>query len=1548
MRKAFKYILIPSVIALACVSVEAKRVTGIQPKDTPKEVAKEASAWDGRSAGAALQELERRDPQRKRSSLIQEDGLIVFAPDQLFGLSDMTANSSSPLRNLAKRKIPGGSNLCGFIAYNELDLPMGTYRIPLAGTQNLILLNDCASMLSSFRGGAANDHYYVMSYYGTTIQNGQNYCLSAIFDTNNWNLIAEEGDYGDYARVCTDLTFDPTTQRFYGCFLNDSGSAYVLGYMQFDANMPAKTISKVTPLCSLPVSLNGIACDQNGVLYGIRNDNGQFVKINKKTGELTPLASTYFVPQYNGSLTYDSTNDIFYWSVVYDDANAPGGISSAIFSVDKETGALQHVYDFEKAAQAMGLYTEFSPVKGAPGQFDNMSLNFEGESLSGTVTFDAPSTFADGSQATGNLTYTLSVVKSNGYEAAKEELTCKYGEKNLSVPISVLTPGNYTFTLKGYNDAGNGYPTVKSQYLGVDLPNAAENLKVNYSNGTVTVTWDEVNSTLNGGYFDPNDVTYEVTLSQYDENGAQTTYNPVKVATTSATYEVNATSSLNGFQATVTPFFGKNQGDTTPSPVTWIGALEAPFKQTMTASVDGWSTYTIAGYPWEKYNSSDGKGWACPYYWGNYNNSWLFSPKIKLEKGRYYTFTFTTWATVVDHTLHAFIGSDNNPDAMTTKLADYTVKAYSSSNKRYVVTFGYLAPEDGLYNIGFWNDTASSTWTNKPYCWINDVTCEEAPDSAPAAPELTVDYNKSGEISADVTIVVPTKTFGGEALNQVDNVTLNVAGANVQTWTDVKPGQTLTYSYEGSRSDDYTFIASANLEDQPGVSAFATVHLGMVAPLDPEWVNAIERSDKLGTIDVTWAPVNQGINGQEIADDAMEYNVINVVTNSYVQKGIKEPSYEWVACEPDQQNVVLVSVNAQTAGGTSSTYGTYSNQSLQSVGVPYKLPVRETFEGGYAHYSWIMVNQHSAYDAVYVVTPETAELNTTTDANGDGYLLMAFVPYANSSAGLYSGRIDIPANANQPILSFAVFREYYSGSNTNKNQVQVGVIGSKTSGYLAPVVYDSQNYGWQYYYYDMSSFKGQTVNLLFTFSTNGYTSHYLDDIHFFDAPDYDLAISDITVPELATPNTRTPVVVTISNLGAKSVAQGAAKVVLRRVNDNTIVGTTDVPSLSSFQATTVRFTERLNNSYDSEVKYVATLEFDKDSNADNNTREATVNLEHPFMPAPQNLEGERNDNGFASLTWNEPDLSPDYMNYSIGFEDSTEPSTVDLGGFKSVDRDGNEVDEDVLGISGVRGFTTFPHSSLSHSGNWMIVSPCNADGAAKEDWLISPELSGFEQTLRFYARTNWSMYESFSVLISTTGDEVEDFTQTIYEGRTSDNNWNLVEVKIPEGARYFAILCKADDTSELVYLMLDDFEFEGADRNYGLQVEGYNTYRNNEKVMEIGNNKAWEDLDNEPGLMYYRVTARYGEAGESGPSNEVFLFTRGSGIDSAASLSGKVYSEPGRIIVEGADGLSVSITDLNGIKLFEKGKADSKETINVSSGIYIVTIDGKSVKLSVR
>ena len=101
----------------------------------------------------------------------------------------------------------------------------------------------------------------------------------------------------------------------------------------------------------------------------------------------------------------------------------------------------------------------------------------------------------------------------------------------------------------------------------------------------------------------------------------------------------------------------------------------------------------------------------------------------------------------------------------------------------------------------------------------------------------------------------------------------------------------------------------------------------------------------------------------------------------------------------------------------------------------------------------------------------------------------------------------------------------------------------------------------------------------------------------------------------------------------------------------------------------------------------------------------------------------------------------------------------------------------------------------------------NDEGAFHADnWLVSPQLD-LKGTLKFWERAQDSSYpDKFEVLLSTTGNEIADFTTELRPmGPGSDSGWNQVEIDLSayEGQQGYIAIHHVD--YDMFWLDIDDF-----------------------------------------------------------------------------------------------------------------------------------------------
>ena len=128
----------------------------------------------------------------------------------------------------------------------------------------------------------------------------------------------------------------------------------------------------------------------------------------------------------------------------------------------------------------------------------------------------------------------------------------------------------------------------------------------------------------------------------------------------------------------------------------------------------------------------------------------------------------------------------------------------------------------------------------------------------------------------------------------------------------------------------------------------------------------------------------------------------------------------------------------------------------------------------------------------------------------------------------------------------------------------------------------------------------------------------------------------------------------------------------------------------------------------------------------------------------------------------------------------------------------------------------------------------------------------------------------------------------------------------------------------------------------GLAVESYNVYRNGELLDNV---TSTEFTDETPdlGSNVYAVSVVY-NMGESILSAPCTVET--SGIDAGSIEGVKVYAENGAIVIRGAGGSRVSVSNLSGVLLHDD-VCSGVTTISVNKGVYIVRVLNKAIKVIV-
>lgn len=955
------------------------------------------------------------------------------------------------------------------------------------------------------------------------------------------------------------------------------------------------------------------------------------------------------------------------------------------------------------------------------------------------------------------------------------------------------------------------------------------------------------------------------------------------------------------------------------------------------------------------------------------NNDWLISLPVHLKPGVNYTLTYEegyTLASGTEDIIGIYLGTEPDADALTTAVVPahaVTVRDFTEKKTDFNVA------TEGYYYFGFHCTSQKAKSGNFKLC--NFAIKESTEEIVPAAAgKLEVTPAPMGELKATVKYTAPTLNAKGEPLTAISKVIVTTNWAFKTELTDVVPGGEYTFETTDVYNNAYNrFEAVAYIGDVAGEAALLTdMFFGMDNPVPPTNVKAV-LSDDFKTVTLTWNPISSvGEKGGYVDTSKVTYYVFDAF-GSYYDPAIATTTGTTATFDYSdvvEQDFVAYQV---TAGVDETYYSLDASSNIVVIGQPEKLPFYESFAN--ARYSQMWVVDPESYGQVMQGTMYDNELQTNSDADegvepeylnshdaDNGFYF--FMPIdKNSSYGFYSTKISIKDAAN-PVFEF-----WYQGKGSVLD-AKLGVDGGEMKAIRSIDLKENPTDDWTLARIDLSPYKsanyiqiGVMLRAIHNTDENIWSVPF-DNLRVIDLKDEALRVSVASIPDEVAAGKELPVSLTIENIGRNQLKDAHLAVNVDG-EDLDPVALAELAPGKVVTASAVIPTSLLS---DDKIEVVAAA---KTNAADEGVKyEKSVNVKFPVFPMPTDLRGVAStENKQVSLTWAEPAFAeltqPKVVNED--FENPEyEPFTYqDFAGFTFVDLDGADNytflrDYDNPYRSMPMAYQLFspelagvPDYMLAdcptHSGKSMLVAwSCDGQNA---NLLISPELTGAEQTITFWARgftIASGLNETFSFWISDTDTNVKSFTQLKdYEKYDLSNlvpeDWTEFKVTVPAGTKYFGILHDSYDTYAL---FLDDFTFETA----GLlpadtQLTGYNVHvdgKHHATVQETAHTHAPEA----DGTYEYRLTAVYnhGESRATAPVSVEYDTTQ----DGVAEIADDVTIECHNHIltVNAPEGMPVSVANLAG-RILANGTGNL--TVKVpANGIIFVTAGTHTAKVTVK
>lgn len=201
--------------------------------------------------------------------------------------------------------------------------------------------------------------------------------------------------------------------------------------------------------------------------------------------------------------------------------------------------------------------------------------------------------------------------------------------------------------------------------------------------------------------------------------------------------------------------------------------------------------------------NGDGKTWgfdatnnfaAYSYSTNNAADDWFVSPAIKLEAGKAYHIALDAANYGYPERFEVKLGKELSADALTTEVipaTDVTEKDFNTYENEQVTV-----PETGYYYIGIHAISDPDEFK----LFVKNFVVEAGLD--PAAPAAVDNFNVAaadGVLEATISFNAPTKTIGGQNLEDLDGIIVKRDGNVIKDLKDVTPG--VSYEYVDNADD---------------------------------------------------------------------------------------------------------------------------------------------------------------------------------------------------------------------------------------------------------------------------------------------------------------------------------------------------------------------------------------------------------------------------------------------------------------------------------------------------------------------------------------------------------------------------------------------------------------------------------------------------------------------------------------------------------------------------------------------------------------------------
>lgn len=1327
----------------------------------------------------------------------------------------------------------------------------------------------------------------------------------------------------ELSRIETDVNMmalgadrDEATGQVYGYYYNGDIAHAVWGTA--DYTTAVRTAIKDVAIADV---CQAVVAGTDGYHYGIRAADGKLVRIDRATGTQTAVGQTAVPVTYTPASCLNPRNNTMLVMAVADDQN-----TTSLYEVDLTSGATTICATYPMA-QFTQMYIAAALADDKAPLAPTLTLAAPDGTMTVDLTLTLPTQLMDLTPTSGNMDWTIEVngqQRFSGTDAAGSSIARQ---------VTMTEAGPVTFTARATNAAGPSPQTVAEIFVGHGVPAAPQNVTLSWSDGTMTLTWDDVTTSADGGYIDPAQVRYDVTL------GGVTLMSDM--AATSHSWQVAEPYSRTPYVCSVTARYDGRTSNAATSNTVNLGPFPVPF-HTLFNSTEIFDEYNYTVLD----ANGDGRTWTAQpagarYYYSQSlaADDWLFSPQIRLEGGKAYKLDIDVASDNSTYTERVEVkaGKTTTAKGMTMTVIEPTEVPAVLREGTMRLTGMVIPDEDGIYHLGI----HAVSDKDRYLLWVTELNLAEGMNTAaPAAPTtFTLTPDATGANTLNGSLHLPSLSVSGTPLSGTVRVTVTCGDRTVATLQGA-PGATVTFNDTLAEAGTYTYTATPSCDNIEGVSVEATAYVGPYAPAAPQSAAVVETTTR-GTVKVTWDAVTKDIHNTTLPASQITYQIYATNADGTLTPILQAPTsqleatFQAVADATDQEFVqyAVYAFNRGLRGEESAT------TELIAVGQPYAIPVHITNDTDLDTY---IVGINPAGGA-------TIGLGYASDlsvpACDDDVTFYCYSYYYGRSAEIFTGKIDLRAAVN-PEFSFYTWRH----ANDDEDIIEIYALHDGQRTLLRNMNHIFMNAGeWNKVRVDLSAYAGSEIQILLAPSIKSYSYVLFDDLRIQEVPDRDVAAVAINAPVNVTANTEFTVSGKVSNFGR--LAADGITVTLNR--DGEPVATSSIASLASGATQPVEFVTSLSY-FDTQADYSISVLMNGDEDATNDTsRTATVLRPASTLEGVTDLQAQRVDEG-VKLTWSTYSTAGRTPQpRTDDFEDG-ESYADHYGDWHFVDRDQAPIGL-VVPVPGygsgtsAASFIVFDNDNDAYSasnfsmasGHKCLMAFYNFDWSDNDDWAISPLLCGDAQHISFWAKSFRNDYrESFEVLYTTEDNYVlNNYTLLDTQEYIPGNEWTKYEYDLPQGALHFAIHYIS---SNAYMLMVDDVTYTPDIISGLLTLTGYDIYRDGEKINTTPvTTGEYIDTEANTGLHTYHVVAHYTQ-GASELSNGATIDLN-VGVNATLAGNVKIGTTDGHICVSGAAEVTIFAADG---KVIYRGHGDC--CVAAAPGIYTVAADRITRKVVVR